>query len=283
MFDHPLHWIYGKEIMPGSASCWFCAISCIESQKRLVSQVIGDAFNDHDQARCSSSPVLCEACSAYFHDSRPWRQASWKIHKNGAEKWQREQMRNDLDMFFSGKMVLPVVLSVTTSYKKHHLIRAPINYGNQVALVQYEQQLLSIESPIYRGIFAAIDGLMALGHNKSEIASGMLHPIVLKRHGKISEALTISQQLQPYRGSELLEFLLFITIIPEKKAEDHARNGSDPSGSESAHACVARHQQRLQKQVSADHLGAIPEQDRDGGQDQQYVATVHQSSLFDAE
>lgn len=289
-----IRWLYDQAVAAepaawragGEASCWLCGVACPQGEpSQPVAKAVSDTFNDHALACCPASDWLCPSCSWYLSDSRAYRQASWILTPTTATRWERETWRDDLDAFFQGTPAFgdERILAITTSYKKHILLAALPSYGSSSLIIQFEQQIVHLTVAEWYALTAPFDALRRLGHRKSEIVSGALHPLALARHGRIQRALELSQQLDEWRGSQALELLAYVSPAGDM-AEEEGTSGPDDIGGSSSSAAgdLQGDSAGLQEQIPHDPVGAGAKHGRRGGAQDQRSGNVYQPGLFEA-
>lgn len=185
------------------------------------------------------------------------RQDSW-------QNWPREAMKADITRWLTDGLEADSYLVVSLSKKKHILLQAPMNAaGSRELAIQVEEQVAHVQRWHWQVMDNAFMALLGLGHNKGEILSGELYGQTLRKHGRITEAMRYSQELEPWRKSPQIELLSYVTIY-EKGKEDLDGSGDKSTGGTNqlragagdqtdsvnpAKSRVERHRQRVPKQV----------------------------------
>lgn len=116
--DYP---IMGLQLSHG-----ICAVTGIESQCVPRKSLLGKSFCDGETLVAPSSDMV--SIDAYIALKYKWeRMSSWTCNEDEFKKLTRIEVRATV---FACKHKLPWCGYVTTSYKKHGALRAPINYLN---------------------------------------------------------------------------------------------------------------------------------------------------------
>lgn len=240
---------------------------------------IPDTFNDLDVLACPDSPALCAAC-AWYLAAQGVRQRHWIVTPTTATEWARPDLRPVLAARLAAVGATDACYGVTTSWKKHsHLLRCPVTAaGSRVVLVQVEDGTAALDAVRFAALLAAIDGLLALGHRKSEIEAGKLSQLSLIRHTRWGEASAHMALLRPWLGGPELALALYATLV-SKEGEEHgpgSPSGGDSSGVADGGAAgadpVAARRARVQTALPQDDLGAVRVESAGGGAHQPHLA-----------
>lgn len=285
---HPIHWLYQQfvgDIVAGEARCYLCGVPCQSAAP--VAKGVPDTFNSHYLAQCPSSGVLCAACAWYLDntlDHPAFRKMSLIVQRDSWRNWPRETMKMDIERWLRDGIEHESYLVVSLSKKKHILLQAGMtNAGARRLIVQVEEQPCYVYATEWERLNAAFSALLALGHNKGEILSGQLYAQTLRKHGRIADALALSQDLAPYRKSPLLELLSYVTII-EKEEEKHEStitgDGANPSGVTAAESRVDANRPGVQSPLPHGHLAASRKQRGGSRPDEQHPEQISQQPLF---
>lgn len=271
----------------GAGWCYLCGGASPDGPPAQPAHVaMRPTFTNHDLARRRDSVWVCPACAWYLDTASGhrlgWLTHAWRITPTTYAEWPRAAWRGDLDdlLLYGAALTAPTVLSITTSYKKHVLLLAPVTHDARRPAVQFEQQTVWLAPDLWRAMTDPFDALRALGHSKAEILTGVLHPAALARHGQIGVALRHMAQLAPYRGGLALALLVHIAPALERR-EDDDRSGDTGDGGGVAALPVGRDQPGLQGQVPAGHLAAGAGPRDDDGADDARSRHVAQPALFD--
>lgn len=285
---HPIHWLYaqhGGALPETSLRCYLCGVWSAE-ERYSVQKGIADTFNSHYLAKCPSSPWLCAACQWYFADkSHPdFRKMSIMVWETGWKQWERATMKQDIEGTLLHGTGEDIYLVCSLSKKKHILLQAPLNaQGATMLAIQVEEQVAHVERYTWEEMDSWFMALLALGHGKGEILSGNLYGHTLRKHGRYAEALALSQELEPYRHSALLELLSYVTIVEDRK-EDNApsRNGdgTDTSSRPSPQSGLEPDGPRIQEQVPDGYLDASRKQRGGSGPHVEQPTEVSQPGLW---
>lgn len=202
-----------------------------------------------------------------------WRQWHREEMRPELTLWLREGLTNDAYLIIS--LVCRKLSSGTLvwkgNHKKHILLQAPLNAkGSTTLALQVEEQQIYLDYSTWEYLERRYLALLALGHGKTEVYTGNLYPYVLRQHGRISDALRLSAELEPYRGSALLDLLSYVTIV-DKNSEEESEKDDDTTPDA---ADAARHGSRpaldgldgdrlgVQSALPYGHLDAVREQSR---------------------
>jgi len=146
-------------------------------------------------------------------------------------------------------------LVCSLSKKKHVLLQAPLNKACVKAVaIQVEEQVAHLSISQWKAMNDPFCQLLNLGHGKGEILSGNLYAGTLRKHGRIEAAMKISERLDPYRNSALLDLLSYVTIV--EKGETDGTVETARNGSETTESGLHTDQPGLQEQVPRLDLGA---------------------------
>lgn len=295
-----LHWLFqqtGNAVEAGVESCYLCGASC--AQTHHVGKAIADTFNSHFLAQRRSSSYLCDAC-AWYLDSKAghpdFRKMSLIVAEHSWRQWQRIEMKADIERWLRDGLEEDGYLVVSLTKKKHILLQAPLNAGGVLSglAIQVEEQVAYVGAASWQQIGHPFMALLALGHGKGEILSGELYAHTLRKHGRLREAIQWSKQLDQWRDSALIELYSYVTILEEKGQEHDEPGGGDGIISERSGDATNRygvsvapgglevHQPGIQKPVSSGDLAAIRGAHRHGSTNDRDLASVSQSSLWDA-
>jgi hypothetical protein len=230
-----------------------------------VAKGIADTFNSHYLARVPSSPFICAACWWYFNGKEhpEFRKMSLIVRQDMWQNWPREAMKADITRWLTDGLEADSYLVVSLSKKKHILLQAPLNAaGSHELSIQVEEQVAHVQRWRWQVMDNAFMSLLHLGHNKGEILSGDLYGQTLRKHGRITEAMRYSQELEVWRKSPQIELLSYVTIYEKGQDIDGSEDKSggnadqlragtgDQAGSVNpAQGRVERHRQRVPKQV----------------------------------
>lgn len=273
----------------GAAWCYLCGSACPDrAPSQPMKVAMRDTFTNHDLARRRDSGWVCPACSWYLDTANGqrlgWLTHAWRVTPQEHAEWPRTAWRGDLDTLLLDGVALdaPTVFSITTSYKKHLLLLAPVTHDARRLAVQFEQQTVWLTPDLWRAMTGPFDALRVLGHSKAEILSGVAHPAVLARHGRIGYALALLSALAPYRGGLPLALLTHIApALAKHEEETDDRSGDPGDGGGDPALPVGRDQPGVQEQVPAGHLGAGAESDDDARAHGAGPRHVAQQTLFD--
>ena len=289
-----IRWLYDQAVAGdpsawrdgGDAHCYLCAQSCPDaSPSQPTKTAMRDTFTNHDLAQCRESAWVCPACAWYLDNGQQFRTFSWQISPSVAAMWDRATMRADLDLLLqeSAPYIEPLILAISVSHKKHVVLRATPAYSSNPITVQFEEQSVTITPDVWQAVAAPFDALRALGHGKTEILTGHLHPMGLKRHGQIGRALALMVQLAPWRDGQLLELLAYVSPGGDQSAKDteNDRYGDLRDGGSVGTLSVGWDTNGVQKQVPPRHLGTGATSRRGPRQNDGNPGDVAQSRLFD--
>jgi len=259
MSEHPIHRLYQQfmgAIPQGQASCYLCGTDCLE--EHTVAKGLADTFNSHYLAACPSSPWLCVACQWYF-DSKAghpdFRKMSLIVGKSLSREWKREQMKIDIGNWLVFGLEQDAFLVCSLSKKKHILLQAEMTIATTKRLIiQVEERTVYLYPTEWKAMNEPFCQLLNLGHGKGEILSGNLYAGTLRKHGRIEAAMKISERLDPYRNSALLDLLSYVTIV--EKGETDGTVETARNGSETTESGLHTDQPGLQEQVPRLDLGA---------------------------
>lgn len=130
-------------------------------------------------------------------------------------------MKADIARWLSDGLDNDAYLVVSLSKKKHILLQAPMNAkGSRELAIQIEEQVAHVTLSEWQHIDNAFMALLRLGHNKGEVLSGDLYGQALRKHGRIAEALMLSNELEPWRKSPQIELLSYTTIYEKGQEAD---------------------------------------------------------------
>jgi hypothetical protein len=219
--DRPQSWLFaqaGGTVQEGPAICYLCGRAC--GMTYPVGNGIAETFNSHWLARCRSSAWLCAACAWYLDgkaDHPDFRKMSLVVSPSSYRVWQRADMKADLARWLVAGLEEDCYLVVSLTKKKHLLLQAPPNArGARTLAIQVEEKLAYVDAASLAAVEQPFLALLALGHAKGEILSGELFTSVLRKHGRLREALHWSKQLERWRSSALLELYSYTTILDEQ-------------------------------------------------------------------
>lgn len=272
---HPITWLYqqsGGILTPGAHTCYLCGTSC--DGQYTVKTGIADTFNSHFLARCPSSPVMCAACHWYLAERNhpEFRKMSLIVTESRWLNWQREEMKGLLGQRLRYGLFEATYLVASLTKKKHILLQAPLNPpACTVLAVQVEEQVAYLSYETWEYLDRRFMALLAMGHNKGEILSGQLYSHTLRKHNRIADALRLSAELEPYRGSALLDLLSYVTIV-DKNSEEESEKEDDDTTPDAADAAghgrrpaldgLDGDRRRVQGALPHGHLDAVREQSR---------------------
>lgn len=199
--------------------------------------------------------------------------------------WPRDAMKSNITQWLSRGLDDDAYLVVSLSKKKHILLQAPMNAkGSRELAIQVEEQVAHVSFAQWLYIDNAFMSLLRLGHNKGEILSGDLYGATLKKHGRIVEALMLSNKLEPWRKSPQIELLSYVTIFEKGQDvdgfEDRAGNSATirEGARDTAHSIapassrVVRNRQRVPQQVQDGHLENIRGEGSSVGKDYEQLS-----------
>lgn len=299
--NNPLHWLYQQSsqcITCGSEQCYLCGHDCTDSHS--VAKGIADTFNSHVLAQRRSSAYLCDAC-AWYLDSKAghadYRKMSLVVTEHTWRNWRRTEMKADIARWLKDGLEDDAYLVCSLSKKKHILMQSLLNArGSRQFAVQVEEQIAHVDFATWLSIETAFMGLLEMGHGKGEILSGNLYANTLRKHGRLMEAMRLSQQLDPWRDSPLIELYSYTTILDEKEEATDDRSGrrdssidgrtagnaTDRYSSPPAHGGVEEHRSRVQEPVSSGNMAAVRGTHQRVSTYDRDVTSVPQPSLWDA-
>lgn len=298
MWQEALHWLYqqsGGMALPGDDTCYLCGQSCAPGH--VVKHAIAETFNSHWRAQCRSSNVLCAAC-AWYLDSKAghpdYRKMSLVVQARTWRNWQRSEMKADIERWLTQGLEAASYLVVSLTKKKHLLLQAPLNAGgiSSGLAIQVEERIAYASASSWQQIAAPFLALLTLGHGKSEILSGQLYAHTLRKHGRLSEVIRLSKQLDQWRDSALIELYSYVTIVEEKEQIQDDRRG-DTDRTESGDAADRRSvsiapggleidQPGLQIAVPGRNLATIRGTYRHRQSDDSDTSGISQQTLWDA-
>lgn len=296
----PLHWLYEQALgheTPGDARCYLCGCAC--TGRNPVAKAIADTFNSHWRAMCRSSEYLCDACAWYLDNKaghEDYRKMSLVVMPHSWRNWQRTNMKADIERWLADGLEEDAYLVVSLTKKKHILLQAPLNVRGAITLaIQVEEQVAYVDNGTWQQIGIPFMRLLALGHNKGEVLSGDLYANTLRKHGRLAEAMRLSNQLDPWRDSALIELYSYVTVLEEKEEkQDDGPGGGDttdragPGDATDRHGIpvvtggLEKHRPGVQESVPGRNLEAVRGAHSSGKSDDGQPASVSQSSLWDA-
>lgn len=284
-----LAWLYAQHggiLHIGGATCYLCGASC--TGEHSTAKCIADTFNSHHLARCPSSPSLCDACAWYLDGKAghaDFRKMSLVVARSDWRNWQRETMKQDIAQWLEHGLDDDAFLVVSLTKKKHLLLQAPMNArGSKVLAIQVEEQVAHLDLATWTTMDEAFMNLIHLGHHKGEILSGTLYAGTLRKHGRIREAMVLSQQLEPYRAGVVLELLSYTTIIDKESNERTANGpgiGAGHDSSETPQSGMEPDRPRVQEQIPHGHLEPNRNEREGMCHDDQHTAPFSQQSLWE--
>lgn len=194
------------------------------------------------------------------------------VRRESWENWSREAMKQDITRWLTNGLEADSYPVVSLSKKKHILLQAPMNAaGSHELAIQVEEQVAHVRLEDWQLMNRMFMSLLALGHGKGEILSGDLYGQTLKKHGRLSEALMHSQELEVWRKSPQIELLSYVTIVDKgEKAADESgdkprgdtgrlptRTGDQKDSRRVAQSGMERDRQRVPEQVPHGDLETI--------------------------
>jgi len=146
-------------------------------------------------------------------DYRPERMACWRVTRSRFEVLDRDGVRTAL---LEDPPAEPWAGYITTSYKKHGSLLAPVNRPGS-ALWLFEDVVVdcSDREKLYDW-WEKLRRWQDLGIYRSMLEAGDLEPHVIRKIG-IEEALTFLEWARPRRSSPLYQLL--VTLLPPKKGQ----------------------------------------------------------------
>lgn len=300
-----LHWIYAQRTVAdasawrptegGPAICWHCGLACPDgAPSQPTRKAVPDTYTEYDVVRANQSPLVCPACASYFSGVKDLVSYSQWLTPTLRRRWEREAMRADLESLFTRADPLdePCILAIVSSpmKRKHVLPRAPVTTSGAHAGVQFDADTIWLTPAEWQAITTPFDALRQMGHSKTELLTGRLHPVALQRDivaGRLAEVLDLMGQLDRWRGSSQLTLVAYVSpggdlTHPIEEATSRERGHDDArTGRGAAPRGLGRHQPRLQSEIPARHLESGAESGSGAGAHDQRPGNVLQPALFD--
>ncbi len=165
--------------------CWLCGGATGGDGWPLTA--LPDTFANHNLARVQHSPCICDACMA-LGSKPPWEAYVADHPEMGLKTGHAVSWRFYSHLFWAGghrcptrpewRVILveppdpPFVAAITTSGQKHLLFRASIAQSAERFPVQFEERALVIRSGVIVDAISAVEGILAAGARRDEIAEG---------------------------------------------------------------------------------------------------------------
>jgi hypothetical protein len=314
--DHPNAYQGWRPRDGGDTRCYLCGGLCpVGAPSRPTREAIPDTFMEQEIVRCASSGWTCPACAHYLLDGvAPLVTFSHIVTPTTTRRWERDTMRADIEGWLAtpGALPEPMVLAILTSAMKrrHVLPRAEVTTSGTRLTLRVDQSAVWVTPTAWRNITGPFDRLRALGHGKTEIVSGRLHPAGLARDaqaGWLAEALALSARLDAWRGHPALDLVAFVSpaqvaqraqvaqvglVVQEpsspppqegthRDGEQHREHGDSGASGGGAAGGLGRDRPRVQEQIPGGHLGATATPRRRSGAHDQRPADLPQPSLWD--
>lgn len=295
MWQEALHWLYqqsGGVVLPGDDTCYLCGQSCAPGH--AVKHAIAETFNSHWRAQCRSSNVLCAAC-AWYLDSKAghpdYRKMSLVVQARTWRNWQRAEMKADIERWLTQGLEAASYLVVSLTKKKHLLLQAPLNAAGIPSglAIQVEERVAYIGASSWQQIAQPFMALLALGHGKSEILSGDFYASTLRKHGRLSEVMRLSKQLDQWRDSALMDLYSYVTLVEERQTQQDDGDGRKRAGDAEDRRSVSTapggmeiDQPGLQESVPGRNLATIRGTHRHRQPDDGQPASISQQTMWDA-
>lgn len=303
-----LRWIYEQRTAAdadawqpadgGPATCWHCGLPCPDgAPSQPTRTAIPDTYTEYDVVRANQSPVVCPACASYFTGVKDLVSYSQLLTPTTRRRWERATMRADLEaLFATERLDEPCILAIVSSpmKRKHVLPRAPVTTSGARLGVQFDADTIWLAREEWTTIIAPFDALRLLGHSKTEILTGRLHPVALQRDaaaGRLAEVLTLMRQLDVWRGSSQLVLVAHVSPGGDltgdtlRSGEEIPDNGSRHDNVRTGRGAAARglgwRQSGVQGEIPARHLEPVAEPGSGTGPYDERSRDVRQSALFD--
>lgn len=208
-------------------SCILCGKNITEGIGRK--KIIGSNFNQRDELRAGK--YICVPCANIMKGdlATQLRRSSFLVEEGRIFYFKIQQASR---IVFQPHVV-PFVLCITTSYKKHNAFRAVINYSDDDFIVRWEDRLINFNRQEATELHKIITKLYYGGFTKVEIRLGAFPSHRVNKFG-IFRFEGLYEKIKDYFNTDLIDFLTVIAnstaraeytkIMKRKEKENANRN-----------------------------------------------------------
>jgi hypothetical protein len=225
-----------------SGPCALCG--GVWSEYVRFADAFGPSFTDYDRLVSPTSPWLCVPCSWSLGSKPPETFRLWSVvyraDRPAAPSNPKAFLQSPALHLTAKNDVREIVdvltappdcewaVAVASSGQKHTLPFAPLNVGAGPWQVQFEGHRIACAPDRFAHLLYHATELTIAGHNRDEIASGILSVSATVRAG-VAFTQHHYTPLRPLAGSALLELVCFL-LTPKEHLHDHRERAAGRCG-----------------------------------------------------
>ena len=201
---------FGMETLDAGGACMLCGAVIRQGVPRK--KVLSSNFMNMDILTYPQGTHFCAAC-VFALKEPTFRRTSFICSTSEFRPLKRDMLAEALFHALPEDPYL-YLFCVTTSYKKHLWLHAPVNLPGPHVQVQFDDMTVDVHLNTARAVLDAIEALYTT-FTKEEIRSGHYRLYRLERFGA-EEFERHERLLRPHRGSPVFGLLVYIANRKEK-------------------------------------------------------------------
>lgn len=196
--------------LPDKKTMGFCALTGDYTLCVSRGELFGKSFTNIDLLKAPESNLI--SCDAYLALGYKWeRMSSWFTDGKVFNRLQRADFRS---LILNGTDAETWSAYITTSYKKHGALNAPVNNG-RFGIIRFENVTCDCrDSGKVNSWYSEMDNALRLGFGRSVIESLNCPPFLMQKYG-FEKWMKFEQWARPKFQSPLYQLLCY--ILPTKE------------------------------------------------------------------
>lgn len=178
--------------------------------------VFSDVFTDWNRSRYPIGTHVCPACS-FTILTNPRNRTSLRNFSFVAEEKLHLPNRVEMRQFLVEPPEPPFLIVLAVSQKKHLAFKGTVSYNSEIYTVMLEETEVIINRKEFTRLLAIVEHFL-FAFTKTEIQTGQYNQQRVLKFG-IDRWEWFEEQVKPYRGTELLNVVMFVAQKIEKEED----------------------------------------------------------------
>ena len=202
--------------------CFLCGETIQEGIP--TKHVFSDVFTDWNRSRYPIGTHVCPACS-FTILTNPKNRTSLRNFSFVAEEKLHLPDRVEMRQFLVEPPKPPFLIVLAVSQKKHLCFKGTVSYNREIYTVMLEETEVIINRREFTRLLGIVEHFL-FAFTKTEITTGEYNQQRVLKFG-IDRWEWFEEQVKPYRGTELLNVVMFVAQKVEKEEDVLCFMGSE--------------------------------------------------------
>ncbi|MBA2878028.1 hypothetical protein HNR63_001082 [Anoxybacillus kamchatkensis] len=194
--------------------CFLCGETIQEGI--ATKHVFSDVFTDWNRSRYPIGTHVCPACS-FTILTNPKNRTSLRNFSFVAEEKLHLPNRVEMRQFLVEPPEPPFLIVLAVSQKKHLAFKGTVSYNREIYTVMLEETEVIINRKEFTRLLAIVERFL-FAFTKTEVQTGQYNQQRVLKFG-IDRWEWFEEQVKPYRGTELLNVVMFVAQKVEREED----------------------------------------------------------------